>query len=112
MPEILNDFSNITSSVGLGVEFAKFKLKDGVAEEEMLEAAKNMKKEFTLKQIGFLGHGILKGDDGFYVDLTFAISKEKAEEICGKWMENKFALKYLEFIDPDSVEMSFWGKIQ
>jgi len=90
----------------------RFILKKKASEAEMLEAAKNMEQEFLSKEHGFLGHGVLKGKDGTYVDLTFASSQEKVEEICSKWMENEFALKYLEFIDSDSVDLSFWERIK
>jgi len=110
MSESLKNITNINSFVGM--EFATFKLKDGTSEKEMLEAAKNMEQEFLSKEKGFLGHGVLKGKDGLYVDLAFATSKEKAEEICGKWMGNEFALKYLEFIDSESVNMGFWERIK
>jgi len=78
----------------------------------MIEAAQKMEQEFLKHEEGFLGHGILKGNDGKYVDIAFATSQDKAEEICGKWMGNLLALKYLEFIDPETVDMSFWERIK
>jgi len=110
MSESLNNISSINSFVG--IEFCTFKLKNGASEEKMLEAAKNMDQKFLSREHGFLGHGVLKGKDETYVDLAFATSQEKAEEICGKWMENEFALKYLEFIDSESVDLSFWTRIK
>lgn len=92
--------------------FAPLCLKEGASEAKMLEAAKNMEQEFLSKEQGFLGHGVIKGKDGTYVDLAFATSQQKVEAICGKWMENEFALKYLEFIDSESVDLSFWQRIK
>jgi len=94
-----------------GMEFGMFRLKEGVSESDMLKAAEIADQEFLSKEDGFLGHAILKGKDGLYADLAFARTKEKAEEICGKWMSNEFTLKYLEFIDPESVNMSFWTRV-
>jgi len=110
MSESLNSITNINSFVGM--EFSTFRLKESSSEAKMLEAARNMEQEFLSKEDGFLGHGVLKGKDGIYVDLAFATSQEKAESICGKWMENAFALKYLEFIDSESVDLSFWERIK
>ncbi|MCF6325372.1 MAG: hypothetical protein L3J89_13810 [Gammaproteobacteria bacterium] len=111
-----NEIMNLEPLKGIsgfsGVEFGIFKLKEGVSESEMLKAAKIADHQFLSKEDGFLGHAVLKGEDGLYVDLTFASTKEKAEEICGKWMSNEFTLKYLEFIDPKSVSMSFWTRIK
>ncbi len=95
-----------------GFEFGTFKLKEGISEEQMLQLANDTDNEFMSKEDGFLGHAVLKGEDGMYADLAFATTKEKAQEICGKWMENAFALKYIDAIDPESVNMSFWSRIK
>jgi len=95
-----------------GMEFCTFKLKEGADESEMLEAAKNMEKEFLSKEDGFLGHRVLKGKDGTYVDIAFADTQEQAELICSKWVENEFSLEYLEFIDSESVDLSFWSRLK
>lgn len=110
MSDALNNIASINSFVGM--EFCTFRLKEGASEVSMLEAAKNMEQEFLSKEQGFLGHAVLKGKDGTYVDLAFATSQQKAEAICGKWMENEFALNYLEFIDSESVDLSFWQRIR
>jgi hypothetical protein len=95
-----------------GLEFGTFRLKAGVSEADMLAAAKQMEDDFLYKEEGFLGHAILKGNDGSYVDLAFATSQAKAEEICGKWVKNPFALKFLDFIDHASANITFWTRIQ
>ncbi len=110
MSNPLKNLTKINSFVG--IEFCTFMLKEGASEEKMLGAAKDMEKEFLSKESGFLGHSVLKGKDGVYVDMAFATSQEKAEAICGKWMDNKFALKYLEFIDSESVNLGFWERIK
>lgn len=95
-----------------GLEFGTFRLKAGTAEADMLAAAKIMEDEFLDKEEEFLGHAILKGSDDTYVDMAFASTQAKAEEICGKWMQNPHALKFLGFIDPASAKMSFWTRLQ
>jgi hypothetical protein len=95
-----------------GLEFGIFRMKPGMSESEMLAAAKTMESEFLEKEEGFLGHAILKGSDGTYVDLAFATTQAKAEEICGKWLKNQYALAFLAFIDPASTNMSFWSRLQ
>ncbi len=106
----LQNLTNINTFVGM--EFGVFKLKTGASEEKLLEAAKHMEREFLSKEKKFLGHTILKGKDGAYVDLVFATSQEAAEAICSQWMENEFALQYLEIIDSESVDISFWQRIK
>ncbi len=95
-----------------GLEFGTFRLKGGAEEADMLAAAKTMEDEFLYKEEGFLGHAILKGNDGTYVDLAFATSQAKAEELCGKWMQNPYALKFLELIDDTSTNIGFWTRLQ
>lgn len=95
-----------------GLEFGTFRLKGGAAEADMLAAAKTMEDEFLNEEEGFLGHAILKGNDGTYVDLAFATSQAKAEELCGKWMQNPHALKFLGFIDDTSTNIGFWTRLQ
>jgi hypothetical protein len=106
---VSNTFYPITFE---GLEFGTFHLKAGSSESAMLVAAKVMENEFLSQEEGFLGHAILKGNDGVYVDLAFATSQAKAEEICGKWLQNPHALAFLAFIDPTSTNMSFWSRLQ
>ncbi|WP_428025319.1 hypothetical protein [Arcobacter sp.] len=96
----------------VGMEFATFKLKEGVSEEKMLQIINEVDKNFLQKEEGFLGHCTLKGDSGLYADVAFATTQEKAQEICSKWLENEFALKYIELIDESSVNMTFWNRIK
>lgn len=95
-----------------GMEFGTFKLKEGASESEMLKAAQVADEMFLSKEEGFLGHAVLRGKDGLYADVAFATTQEKAEEVCGKWMENEYTMKYIEVIDPESVNLSFWKRIK
>lgn len=95
-----------------GLETGIFKLKAGASEAEMLQAAHTMDEAFLSEEDGYLGHCVLRGKDGLYLDIGFATTQEKAEQICAKWTQNEFALKYLEFIDPDSVELGFWQRLK
>ena len=110
MIEDLKVLKNIGSFTGL--EFGLFRMKKGLSEENMLRMAEAAEQKFLSNESGFLGHAILKGQNGLYSDLTFAKTKNDAEMICGKWMNNEFTLKYLEFIDPETVDMSFWSRIK
>ncbi len=95
-----------------GIELATFKLNDGVREEAMLELITKVDNDFLQKEEGFLGHTTLKGEDGIYVDILFAKTQEKAQEICGKLMKNETALQYMNLADEPSVSVSFWNRIK
>ncbi len=95
----------------VGLEFGTFRLKAGALEADMLAAARTMEEQFLSKEAGFLGHAILKGKDDVYVDLAFATSQTAAEEICGKWMQNQYALAFLEHIDHTSTSIGFYTRL-
>jgi len=106
----MTDLQNIGTFKGM--EFATFKLKNGVSEEKMLEIIKKVDEQFLQNEEGFLGHTTLTSENGIYADVAFATTQEKAQEICGKWMENEMALQYVDLIDEPSVNMSFWSRIK
>jgi len=75
----MTNLTNIGNFAGL--EFATFKLKNGILEETMLEMIKEVDTNFLQKEDGFLGHTTLKGENGIYADVAFATTQEKAQEI-------------------------------
>lgn len=95
-----------------GLEFAIFRLRDGVDEKVLVEASENVDREFLAHEDGILGHVLLRGRDGVYADLAFADSQERAQGVCAKWMANAVALKYIELLDEESVDMTFWERIR
>ena len=80
-------------------------------EDDMLAAARRMEAEFLFKQEGFLGHAILKGQGDLYVDLAFADSQQRAEQICGLWTQDPHALAFLEYVDPTFTGMGFYTRL-
>ncbi len=97
-------------SIG-GMEFATFKLKDGVAEATLVEQSNQVEVEFLSQQEELVLHFLVRGTNGIYADVAIASSQEKAEEYCQQWLSNKVALGYLELIDKESVSMTFWTRI-
>ncbi|WP_417553383.1 hypothetical protein [Marinomonas fungiae] len=97
-------------SIG-GMEFATFKLKDGVTEAELIELSNQVEVEFLSQQKELVLHFLVRGTEGIYADVAMASSQEKAEEYCQQWLSNKVALEYLELIDKESVSMTFWTRI-
>ncbi|WP_375054948.1 hypothetical protein [Zobellella sp. DQSA1] len=101
------------SALGFGgVEFATFRLREGVEERTLLEASEQVDREFLAHEEGLLGHVLLRGRDGIYADLAFADSQARAEAVCAKWTANAVALQYIELLDEQSVEMTFWERIR
>lgn len=97
-------------SIG-GMEFATFKLKDGVTEATLVELSNQVEIGFLSQQEELVLHFLVRGKDGIYADVAIASSQQKAEEYCQQWLSNKVALQYLELIDKESVSMTFWTRI-
>lgn len=97
-----------------GIEFSTFKLKPGVSEAELVQAVDQMVEGLYSNEAGFLGHALLRGADGIYVDVVFADSQNRAAELCAKWGTGPFApdcLPYLEKIEESSVNLKFFQRI-
>ncbi|HDX8339482.1 hypothetical protein [Aeromonas dhakensis] len=94
-----------------GVEFATFKLKEGVTEADLLALAHRVESEFLVQQSELIVHCLLRGADGLYADLVMAPSQSLVEAYCQQWLHNAVAGEYLTLLDPDSVNMSFWTRI-
>lgn len=101
--------SNI-DSIG-GMEFASFRLKDGVTEATLVELSNQVEVEFLSQQEELILHFLVRGTDGIYADVAIASSQEKAQEYCRQWLSNQVALEYLELLDKESVIMTFWTRI-
>ena len=95
-----------------GLEFATFRLRDGVDESVLLEASEKVDRDFLANEEGILGHVLLRGRDGVYADLALADSQARAEEVCAQWTANAVALKYIELLDEESVDITFWERIR
>lgn len=94
-----------------GVEFATFRLKEGVTEADLLALAHRVESEFLVQQSELIVHCLLRGADGLYADLVMAPSQSLVETYCQQWLHNAVAGEYLILLDHDSVNMSFWTRI-
>jgi hypothetical protein len=94
-----------------GMEFARFKLKQGVTEEKLIALSHLVETEFLTQQDELIIHMLLRGADGNYADVVFASSQQKAEEYCQQWLHNAAALSYLDVIEHGSAQLTFWTRI-
>lgn len=94
-----------------GMEFATFRLQAGVTEAMLLSMAARVEAEFLPSQSELIMHFLLRGADGVYAEVAIASSQDIAEQYCRQWLDNPVALQYLQLLDPQSVNMSFWQRI-
>lgn len=98
-----------------GMEFSTFTLKHGVSEAELFGAVDEMVEGLYSTEEGFLGHAVLKGPDGTYVDVVFATSQSRAIELCSKWGTGPFApacIPYLDKIEDGSAKLAFFERVK
>lgn len=103
-------FNGNIENIG-GMEFAVFKLKEGVSENKLIELSKKVESDFLKGQDELILHFLVRGQDGTYADVAIATTQEKAEEYCQQWLNDTVALEYLDLIEHESVDMTFWARI-
>ena len=94
-----------------GVEFATFRLREGVTEADLLALSRRVESEFLVQQSELIVHCLLRGADGLYADLVMAPSQSLVEAYCQQWLHKEEAGEYLTLLDRNSVNMSFWTRI-
>ena len=55
---------------GVVIEWAPFRLRDGVTEAELLEASEAIQREFLGRQPGFVRRELARGADGLWADVV------------------------------------------
>jgi heme-degrading monooxygenase HmoA len=97
-----------------GMEFSLFRLRQGADEKTLLTAAENMAAGLYADESGFIGHFIVRGGDGMYADVILATSGQRANELCQKWGTDpvsEYCQPYQALIDPSSVQLKFWDRV-
>ncbi len=82
------------------VEITVFKLKDGICQNDMLAAARNMEENFFNKERTPIKHYIKKLNSELFLGITIAGSISDSQEIYARMMENSWAQSFLKLIDP------------
>jgi len=69
------------------LEWAPFRLKDGVTEAILLESSERLQRDFLAHQEGFVRRELIKGAEGAYIDLvwwgSFAASQAAMKNAAG-----------------------------
>lgn len=64
---------------GMVVEWAPFEVREGVSNEQLLQASEHLQNEFLVKQKGYIKRELLKGEGRQWVDLIYWASEEDAQ---------------------------------
>lgn len=90
------------------IEWAPFRLKDGVTDAELLAASDAMQAAFLQGQKGFIKRNLVRGADGQWADVVYWESLADASAAMPNAMENPACLKYFELlqgVDHDHPEV-------
>ncbi len=87
------------------VEIAQFKLTEGVHEEDFLQEAEAVQKNFLEKQKGYVDRELLKNQDGQWVDILHWNSMEEAQKAAQVMMQDPATQGFIQKIDPSSIKM-------
>jgi len=94
------------------IETGVFKPKEGITEEQLLGVFEKMFDEFLSKENGFLGHKLMKVENGFYMDIVFATTNEDNLRICDMYMKTESGKKFVSMLDESTVKMNFWKEVK
>lgn len=80
------------------VEWAPFKVKNGVTEAQLKEAALDIQTNFLEKQDGFVRRELLRHADGSFVDLVWWRSHESASAAIAHAGQSPACARYFEIM--------------
>ena len=80
------------------IEWAPFRLADGVSESDLLRASDDLQAGFLANQPGFLRRDLLRGSDGQWVDLIYWADAASADRIMQIAMESRACLAYFRLM--------------
>ncbi|WP_374497123.1 hypothetical protein [Vogesella indigofera] len=94
-----------------GLEFASFRLRPGVSEHTLRQAAQAVEQHLLRHQPGFVSHTLWRGDDDSYVDLVLADSHERAVALCELWPDDPHGAHFLSLLAPGSALLAFYRRV-
>lgn len=81
------------------IEWAPFRLKPGVSEEDFLRASEALQEDFIDHQPGFVRRELLKGAGREWVDLVYWEDREAAERVAVSAAESPACHAYFQFME-------------
>ena len=94
------------------IEFAAFRLKAGICETELHEAADSIQRDFLAKQPGYLRRELVKTVGG-YADLLLWSSPETASAAMSKAAASPVCARYFALMDmnDDGAGVQHWAVV-
>jgi len=80
------------------IEWAPFRLADGVTDEALLAASETLQRDFLAGQPGFVRRELLRGTDGQWVDLVHWENEASASAAFNAAMESPNCAEYFKLL--------------
>jgi hypothetical protein len=80
------------------VEWAPFRLREGIEEPRLLQASEALQTEFLAKQRGFIHRELLKGENGQWVDLVYWTDHASADQAAKNAAESPVCFDYFHLM--------------
>lgn len=93
------------------VEFARFKVQDGITDAEFLKVSAAFESDFLSQQAGYVRRDVLRGEGQVWVDLLYWESKEAAEAVFAAAQNNPAAGAYfskMADLDNGGADVSYY----
>lgn len=80
------------------VEWAPFRLREGLTERDLLEASNSLQADFLARQDGFLRRELLRGPDGAWADLVYWADRASADAVMQLVAESPVCQRYFSLM--------------
>ena len=80
------------------IEFAPFKLAEGVDEPTFIAASDALQEAFLSQQKGFIRRELVHSIDGTWADIAYWESRESVEQAMQTALDNPAALRYFQLM--------------
>jgi hypothetical protein len=93
------------------VEYAKFTLKEGVTETQVIAASNKFQEDFLIEQSGYIKRDLLHLEGRDWVDIVYWASKEDAHKVLKVCEKNPICGEYFSIMEPFDPKIPNGGVI-
>jgi hypothetical protein len=93
------------------VEYAKFTIKDGVTETQVIAASQKFEEDFLVKQSGYIKRDLLRLNGREWADIVYWGSREEAEKVLKACEKSPVCGDYFSIMEPVDPKIPNGGVI-
>ena len=90
------------------IELGMFTLKEGIQENILLNASKQIENQYLNKTTNTQAYFIGNLSDHMYSEVVFGETLAQTQEVCNGYLENSYCKTMLDMIDESSTQLDFW----